>query len=285
LHSKNDCKQSIAFIGSVGIPNRYGGFEAFLEHVTPYMIGRCESIEVTCDGSAYPNREPIYCGVKRVFVNCPANGVASILHDLLAFFTVFPRAKNIVSLGTSGAMWFPLFRLLCALTGKQLVVNVDGEEWKRGKFSSLKRSILWVMDYLAQRFAHKVVIDSAARPCRFPKKTVCIAYPGDHVLRVSTSKEAHTALTICRIEPENNIELLITGVLASAFHTYTVIGNWNRSKYGINLRNKYKYNPRLRLLDPIYDPVALANYREACSTYILVHYVGGYNQSLVLMIY
>ncbi|MBQ5939631.1 DUF1972 domain-containing protein [Massilia sp. AB1] len=280
-------KPSVAFIGSVGIPNRYGGFEAFLEHTTPYMLGRTESVMVTCARPAYQgqNQDPLYQGVERVFINCPANGAASILHDLLAFFAVFPRASHIVVLGVSGGMWFPLFRLLCALTGKKLLVNVDGVEWKRGKFSKPKRLFLRVIDYLSQRFAHEVIIDNDGLPAHFPGKTACIAYPGDHVLRVPTPMEARSALTICRIEPENNIELLIKGVLASRMHRYTIIGNWDRSEYGIALRDKYKDNSRLKLLDPIYDPVELAHYREACSSYIHGHSVGGTNPSLVEMIY
>lgn len=284
--SSSSRKPRIAFIGSVGIPNRYGGFEAFLEHTTPFMLDGAESVIVTCARSVYPDGEPTYQGVERVFINCPANGAASILHDLLAFFAVFPRASHIIVLGVSGGMWFPLFRLLCALTGKQLLVNVDGVEWKRGKFSPSKRLFLRVIDYIAQRFAHKVVIDNDSLPSHFPSKTLCIAYPGDHVLRGgAASMKAHTALTICRIEPENNVELLICGVLASSLHTYTFIGNWDRSDYGIALRNKYKDNPRLRLLDSIYEPIALAHHRESCSSYIHGHSVGGTNPSLVEMIY
>lgn len=275
----------VAFIGSVGIPNRYGGFEAFLEHTTPAMLDGADEVMVTCARAAYPDAEPMFNGVRRIFINCSANGAASILHDLLAFFAVFPRATHIIVLGVSGGMWFPLFRLLCALSGKRLLVNVDGVEWKRGKFSPAKRQFLRVIDYLAQRFAHRIVIDNAALPSYFPAKTDCIAYPGDHVLRQGTPMQGHSALTICRIEPENNIELLIQGVLASRAHRYTFIGNWDRSEYGIALRAKYGANPRLRLLDPVYDPVALAQYRESCSSYVHGHSVGGTNPSLVEMVY
>lgn len=285
MRSKNKSPH-IAFIGSVGIPNRYGGFEAFLEHTTPFMLKGAESVTVTCDKSAYPDAEGAYNGVDRVFLNCPANGAASLLHDLLGFFAVFARSSHIVVLGVSGGLWFPLFRLLCSLTGKRLLVNVDGVEWKRGKFSKPKRSFLRLLDYLAQRFAHKVIIDSDALEPHFPRKTFCVAYPGDHVIRLSSAeRKAYTALTICRIEPENNIEMLIQGVLESKHHTYTIIGNWDRSEYGIELREKYADDPRLNLLDPIYDPHQLAFYRETCSSYIHGHSVGGTNPSLVEMVY
>lgn len=281
----NKRQPRIAFIGSVGIPNRYGGFEAFLEHTTPFILEGAQSVTVTCARSAYPGDETSYNGIERIFINCSANGAASILHDFLAFFAVFPRASHIIVLGVSGGMWFPLFRFLCALTGKRLLVNVDGVEWKRGKFSKSKRVFLRMIDFLAQRFAHTIIIDNDGLPSHFPDKTFCIAYPGDHVLRLPAKMQKNSALTICRIEPENNIELLITGVLASACHTYTFIGNWDRSEYGIALRKKYGNNPRLKLLDPVYDPVRLAHYRETCSSYIHGHSVGGTNPSLVEMIY
>ena len=275
----------IAFIGSVGIPNVYGGFEAFLEHTTPYILKGADSVMVTCAKDTYPDGEPLYNGVERLFIACPANGAASILHDLLAFFAVFGRASHIFVLGVSGGMWFPLFRMLCGLSGKQLYVNVDGVEWKRGKFSAGKRIFLRVLDYLAQRFAHKVIIDSDALQPLYPGKTLCIAYPGDHVVRVAGPMVPRTALTVCRIEPENNIAMLIEGVLASGHHTYTIIGNWHRSPYGVALREKYGHHPRLNLLDPIYDPDALARHRDSCSSYVHGHSVGGTNPSLVEMLY
>ena len=277
--------KNIAFIGSVGIPNLYGGFEAFLEHTTPYILKGADAVMVTCAKNMYPEGATLYNGVERVFIDCPANGAASILHDLLAFFAVFGRATHIIVLGVSGGMWFPLFRLLCSLTGKRLYVNVDGVEWKRGKFSGGKRLFLRALDYLAQRFAHKVVIDSDALIPLYPAKTLCIAYPGDHVMRVVTPMLPRTALTVCRIEPENNIAMLIEGVLASAHHTYTIIGNWQRSPYGIALCEKYGQHPRLNLLDPIYEPLELARYREACSSYVHGHSVGGTNPSLVEMLF
>lgn len=275
----------IAFIGSVGIPNRYGGFEAFLEHTCPSMLNGAESVTVTCAESMYPGERGPYEGVDRVFIPCEANGVWSIFHDLLAFMAVVHRSSHIVVLGVSGGLWFPLFRCICLLTGKRLLVNVDGVEWKRGKFSHWKRAFLWCLDYMAQRFSHTIIIDNASLQARFPTKAVVIAYPGDHVLRVGAEKQRNAALTVCRIEPENNIELLILGVLGSRSHSYVFIGNWENSEYGRGLRRKYSGNTRLRLLDPIYDQTELAHYREECSSYVHGHSVGGTNPSLVEMVY
>lgn len=282
----------VAFIGTVGVPNRYGGFEAFLEHCAPEIARRVESVVVTCDAAAYEDHSEWFCGVKRIFIGVRANGVWSIFHDFVAFFRVFFASTHIVILGVSGGPWFPIFRALCAVSGKKLVVNVDGVEWQRGKFSKVKRLLLRAFDFSAQIFSHRVVFDNRAlAPFLIPAcvgKAVMIPYSGDHVIRVpGVGRRVGVALTVCRIEPENNIEMLIEGVLASSFSEYTLIGNWESSDYGRGLKKFYSGSGggRVTLLDPIYDSELLARYREECEVYIHGHSVGGTNPSLVEMVY
>jgi glycosyltransferase involved in cell wall biosynthesis len=286
-HGRDAGECRAAFIGAVGIPNRYGGFEAFLDHCSPVMRTRLRGLIVTCDGSLYPDRSVSeVAGIQRLFIPVRANGAASVLHDLLAFCAVFPRASHIVVLGVSGGIWFPLMRLMCTLGGKRLLVNIDGVEWKRGKFKTWKKALLWTFDWCAQTFAHRVVYDNAALVPRYPRKSAEIAYSGDQVLRLpQLPQRRRTALTICRIEPENNIDMLIEGVLLADDISYVVIGNWNHSEYGRALRARYADQPRLRLLDPEYDPVRLAEFREQCAMYVHGHSVGGTNPSLVEMLF
>lgn len=282
--------RAVAFIGSAGVPNRYGGFEAFLEHCTPRMAEQGAQVLVTCDARLYPEGDTAFGKVRRVFLRVPANGAWSVLHDLLAFLAVLPRCRTVVVLGVSGGPWFPLMRLLCSLSGKRLVVNVDGVEWQRNKFGSFKRRVLKTFDALAQWSAHTVVYDNPAllpfvQP-RHRHKAVCIAYSGDHVMRSNAPRDGtYTALTVCRIEPENNIDLLIEGALASPLTRYTVVGNWQASAYGQSLRERHAGNPRLQLLDPVYDPQHLMALREACTVYLHGHSVGGTNPSLVEMLF
>lgn len=281
----------IAFIGAAGIPNRYGGFESFLEQCAPVIAQRGIPTTVTCDARLYvDSSDRNFHGVRREFINVPANGSASVLHDLVAFFRVLPSSSHIVVLGVSGGPWFPLFRLICAVTGKKLAVNIDGVEWRRTKFSSSKRIILRVFDWLAQRFSHRVIYDNQGlRAFLIPsslRKSCCISYPGDQIKRLDTgAQHIGSALTICRIEPENNIELLIEGFLQSSLTEYTIVGNWNHSEYSRGLQTRYSAEPRLKLLNPIYDANELIKIREKCHNYLHGHSVGGTNPSLVEMIF
>ena len=282
-------KAVFAFIGSNGIPNKYGGFESFLEAICPEVVKQGFRAIVTCDASKYSEHEPRFEGVDRQFISIKANGFRSTLHDLVAFFKVFLQADVIVVLGVSAGPFFLLFRIFCWASGKKLVVNIDGIEWRRTKFSKPILFILWAYDLLAQISANIIIYDNKellgfVKPI-FRSKAKLIAYSADHVPRnPAVLVEKKTALTICRIEPENNIELLILGALSSGIEKYTLIGNWNNSLFGRELKEKYANESKVQLLDPIYDMDILVNYREACAMYLHGHSVGGSNPSLIEML-
>jgi glycosyltransferase involved in cell wall biosynthesis len=280
--------RSVAFIGSVGVPNCYGGFESFVEAVAPEISARGGKVSVTCDSNRYEDLTPKYKGLNREFLSISANGWQSPIHDLFAFFKILKAHQTIVVLGVSAGPLFLLMRIITSITGKKLVVNIDGIEWRRTKFTKKVRLILRLFDFCAQLSANKIIYDNdglydyVIKP--FRKKAVCIAYSGDHVQRFPGVKKENFALTVCRIEPENNIEMLIEAASKSDLEKYIVIGNWDNSEFGRRIKNENK-NTKIVLLDPIYDSEIIGKYRESCAMYLHGHSVGGTNPSLVEMLY
>jgi glycosyltransferase involved in cell wall biosynthesis len=284
---------SVAIIGSVGVPNRYGGPEAFAESISPELAKAGYHVTVTCDRRRYlDDLSPWFRGTRRRFIRMGANGVTSPLHDMMAFLAVFWRADYVLALGVSGGLFFPLFRVLCMLSGTRLLVNIDGVEWRRSKFGGFGKLVLFLSDWLAQRFSHVVIYDNdALLPfVNHPWKSICVEYSGDQALAVEAPATesrcgGEYALTVCRIEPENNCELLLQGFLQSSGSCYVFVGNWERSPYGRDLRARYAGEPRLKLLDPIYDPRELFVLRNGCTHYLHGHSVGGTNPSLVEILF
>ncbi len=283
----------IAFIGSVGVPNRYGGFESFLEACAPVWVHDGHEIFVTCYSGAYTSREPVWKNVRRIFIPIPANGIYSIFHDLVAFFMTFWHSDAVVVLGVSGGIWFPLMRAFCAAKGVRLVVNIDGVEWRR-KTSIFRRLYLYISDRIAQQFSHAVVYDNEALfACVLRNKksdSFMIAYPGDPDNPILANDEnptssARSVLTICRIEPENNCHVLLEAAASAGITSYVFIGNWAASSYGIRLRQRYGSIPGFHLMDPYYEKDGIANYRRQCDVYLHGHSVGGTNPSLVEMLF
>ncbi|MFV8075328.1 DUF1972 domain-containing protein, partial [Enterobacter cloacae complex sp.6730661] len=83
------------------------------------------------------------------------------------------------------------------------IINVDGVEWRRAKFSVNKRRLLKLFDALAQWGSHHVIYDNEGLRAFLTKsakqKATCIAYPGDHVLHADNTVQCPgSALTICR---------------------------------------------------------------------------------------
>jgi glycosyltransferase involved in cell wall biosynthesis len=88
------------------------------------------------------------------------------------------------------------------------------------------------------------------------------------------------SILIARMEPENNIETIINGVLAAEMSKPLLVIGDPSNKFGKKLLNKYK-DPRIRFIGAVYDPVALNNLRYHSHVYFHGHSVGGTNPSLL----
>lgn len=92
------------------------------------------------------------------------------------------------------------------------------------------------------------------------------------------------AISVCRIEPENNIHVILEA-FAEGPMPLMVVGNWEYSVYGRDLRARYGKNPNLAMLGPIYDHEKLNELRRRCMFYVHGHSCGGTNPSLVEAMY
>ena len=82
------------------------------------------------------------------------------------------------------------------------------------------------------------------------------------------------------MEPENNIEMIIKGYIASAHsHPLLLIGNYT-NKFGDYLYKKYN-SSGIRFMGGIYDQEKINNLRYFSALYFHGHSVGGTNPSLI----
>ena len=87
-------------------------------------------------------------------------------------------------------------------------------------------------------------------------------------------------LSLCRIEPENNVSMILES-FAGTPYKLKFVGNWNNSEYGLALKNKYSKFDNIEIIDPIYDISVLFDLRSQCKGYVHGHSAGGTNPSLV----
>lgn len=280
----------ISIIGSAGIPAAYGGFETLVEHLVRNAPSSESGIEIVvyCSGNS---KDKEYEGAKLRYVNLNSNGIMSILYDLVSMIkSGLDKSNCVLILGCSGALFIPIFKILFKI---KVVTNVDGIEWRREKWSWLPSKFLKLSELIAVRFSDEIIADNKAvakyLENEYKCKSTVIPYGGDHInlSLFNENKDLKTShldgyfIGICRIEPENNIEMILDAFSKVPESNLVFIGNWGNSDYGNNLRKKFQNYKNIDLFDPIYDQKKLNVYRNASIGYIHGHSAGGTNPSLV----
>ncbi len=278
--------QTLAIVGVQGVPASYGGFETTAAALSSILKSRYD-VAVICSSKDQARvRVP---GIKQRYVPLSANGVFSIIYDAVGLLWS-RRADAVLLLGVSGAWCLPIFR---AISSAKVVVNIDGKEWARKKWSRFARIVLRILERFAVRYSRVVVSDNAAIRDyvrnEYDRESVLIAYGGDPVDElVLNSTDALTTIqlpedywfALSRIEPENNTEMILNSFLGNG-PTLLYIGNWDQTAYGRKLKRRFANVPTVQMIDPIYDASALLFLRRRARCYVHGHSAGGTNPSLV----
>ncbi|MEM5529413.1 DUF1972 domain-containing protein [Gammaproteobacteria bacterium AS21] len=276
----------VAIIGTVGVPACYGGFETLVENLLDEKITE-RNITVYCSSKAYSEKPDVYKNAILKYIPLNANGAQSIPYDIWSIcHAVYKRSDSILLLGVSGAICLPFVRLI---SRAKIVTNIDGLEWRRHKWGSLVKKFLKFSEKIAVKYSDAVVADNQAIAdyvkSEYDVTSEVIAYGGDHAviddLRID---DKGYSLALCRIEPENNVELILEA-FSKTNKQLQFIGNWDKSEFGRVMKNKYKQFNNINIVDPIYDIETLFNIRQSCSFYVHGHSAGGTNPSLVEMMH
>lgn len=287
-----DKKLKIGIIGTRGIPNHYGGFEQFAELLSVFLAKRNHQIFVY-NSSNHPYKEKTYKGVNIIHKYDPEEKIGTagqFIYDLNCILD--SRKQNfdiILQLGyTSSSIWSFLF------PKKSIIItNLDGLEWKRSKYSNFVKKFLQFAERLAVVKSDFLVSDSIGiqnyHTSKYKVDSKFIAYgstvfnsPNDSLLKEYNLKPNNYNMLIARIEPENNIETILDGVVLSRTkEKFVVVGNYTRSSFSKKLVKKYEAYTNILFLGSIYNVEILNNLRYHSNLYFHGHSVGGTNPSLL----
>ncbi len=284
-------KLKVAIVGTAGIPARYGGFETLAQNLVDYLSDSFDWY-VYCSSRFYNDKKlEIYKNAKLKYINLKPNGWQSILYDILSIIDSLRYVDVIILMGVSGAISLPFIRFLSKV---QIITHLDGIEWKRGKWNLVTKLFLRFFEFLAVKFSHKLIADNLGimdylKQNYGIENAVLIEYGGNQSQKLSISSELLNkypflknkyAVSVCRIEPENNVHIIL-----DAFNVCNInlvfIGNWDNNHYSRELYKKYSINKNIHLIGPIYDINELNMIRSNAFLYIHGHSVGGTNPSLV----
>ena len=286
-------KKKVAIIGTVGVPASYGGFETLVENILGGNASQDVEYTVFCSGKSYQERLVSYKGAKLDYISLKANGVQSTLYDIVSMIKTGNQFDVALILGVSGCIFLPVFRRFFK---NRLIVNIDGLEHRREKWGRFAKWFLKKSEAMAVKYADVVVADNKGIQDyvteTYHKDSTLIAYGGDHVERdVSEGlcervfreygiEKGDYAISVCRIEPENNCHVILDA-FSKTNRKLVYIGNWERSEYGRALKEKYSKYPNINMHSPEYNLDTLYVLRSNAEMYIHGHSAGGTNPSLV----
>lgn len=282
---------NVAIIGTRGIPNNYGGFEQLAEYLSLGLNRKGHRVTVY-NTHDHPFKDNTWNNIR--IIHCynpePVIGTAGqFIYDLNCILSTRRHHFDIIlNLGyTSSSVWSRLFP-----KRPVLITNMDGLEWKRSKYSARVQRFLRYAEKLAVKHSDVLVADSVGIQNylseSYKVQSHFIAYGADcfdtpdaKLLKEFGAEPQGYNMLIARMEPENNLEMILDGMQASATEKpFLVIGNY-KNKFGQYLKQKYLGDRRIVFMGPIYNVSIINNLRYFSHLYLHGHSVGGTNPSLL----
>lgn len=303
----------VYIVGCKGIPARYGGFETFVEKLTENRASDRIRYHVACAVDEMPedpeyehNGAHCFCVKWR-----PLGAARAVFYDLDALGCAISHAER-------NGFEHPVFYVLACRIGPfvgrfarkireiggSLLVNPDGHEWMRAKWSAPVRRYWKLSEAGMVKRADLLVCDSRTieryireEYARFSPETTYIAYGADTAPSKLDDDDPAFAgwleenglepngyyLAVGRFVPENNYETMIREFMASgtdrAFALVTGVDEGFLDE--LEKRTGFRSDPRIRFVGTVYDQELLKKIRENAFAYLHGHEVGGTNPSLL----
>ena len=284
----------VAIVGARGIPACYGGFETFAEEIAMHLVRQYGyQVTVVCDAEQKKINNGIteHHGVQlRYSKFSKSNNAVRFYHDSIR--CVAEDHEIIYSCGPAGGM----FSYVVHNQGGIMLVNPDGLNSRRAKWSWPVKMGFRAFEYISTRLSDVVVCDSAAidgyiRSTYHVRNTYIAEYGAyenqflnkDHVdelLKPFGLAPRGYHLVVSRLEPENNVDMIILGFSQKKrVYPLVVVGNLKDSGYLRKL--KECAGSQVRFVGGIYMPDTLSVVRAESISYFHGHSVGGTNPSLL----
>ena len=217
-------ERGVAIIGTRGIPANYGGFETFAENLALSFVQRGVPVTVYCR-SHYATAGAEWRGVRLVTLpTVRSKYFDTVVHTFLSVLHLVTRSRvrEVILCNAANAPVLPLLRLL----GRRVVLNVDGLEWRRGKWGVAGRAWYRMGEWLSVRAASVLVTDAKEVQTyyriRHDTDSVMIPYGAELLERGSPPlpeeigvQPGEYALYVSRWESENNPVLVAAAHAAS----------------------------------------------------------------------
>ena len=146
----------LQILGTRGIPSAHGGFETFAHDLALYLTAKGHDVTVYCQTKpGEVQREDVWHGVRRVLIPAAEGVKGTVLFDWKSVWHASREDGVALTLGYNTAIFSAIYRL----KGHKNVINMDGLEWKRQKWSPLARTWLRLNEWLGAHLGNHLIAD------------------------------------------------------------------------------------------------------------------------------
>jgi glycosyltransferase involved in cell wall biosynthesis len=280
----------VAMIGFRGLPHTYGGGEEIVRNIAPMLVERGEEVIVYCRSNLFKDRNPLYKGVRRIFLpTIEHKFLGQLIHATLANIDVLFRHTDVIYVYTlpSG-----VHTILPYLFRKRIVVNTDGFDWTRAKWGWIARNYFRLSAWVVVHTATELLSDAEAMReyylSTYNRDSTYIAYGANivtsehpEILEKYGLEPGDYYLIASRLVPENNAELIIKAFEGmKTTKLLAIAGAANFDSAWVRKLHSTK-DPRVRFLGQVSDPEHMKELNCNCYAYIHGHSAGGSNPALL----
>ena len=286
-------QRSVKILGTRGIPAHHGGFETFAEHLAIHLAKSGWQVTVYCqeEGGGEPFRESSWQGVRLVHVPVSDLGaLGTVVFDWKSSRHAARSGGLILTFGYNTAV----FGARYWRRGIRHLTNMDGMEWKRGRYNWAERMWLYFNEKVGCRLASHLIADHPEiekhLATRVPRgKITTIPYGADPVDSADEARlpqyglEANGyALVVARPHPENSIlETVRAFTRRDRSVKLVVLGDYQPEAFTYHRKVMEAATDQVVFLGAVYCRPIVSALRYFARLYVHGHTVGGTNPSLV----
>ena len=281
----------VLILGTRGVPSRHSGFETFAEDFSLFLKSRGHEVTVYCQTDAKEEqRTDLWNGIQRVIIPAPSGPFGTIIFDWSAVRHSSHQNGVVLTLGYNTGVFNFLYRLRRVPN----VMNMDGIEWKREKWSRIPRLWFWFNEWAGARAANHLVADHPEifkHLCRHtnPDKISMIPYGADAIYSAPVElvekyglQSKFYYLVVARSEPENSILEIVQAFSAKRRGLpLVVLGSYKPESNSYHKQVMDAAGSEVKFLGAIFDREIVHSLRFHAKAYIHGHRVGGTNPSMV----
>lgn len=255
--------KNIAIIGSSIHESQYNEFEQASIQVMKKLEEKYNFLGFFCSKTSEKNTESsdLISSLNKSQITLIKKPL--LFGDYFSLINTLFKADILFIKGTSTSLLFPIIRLI---SPKKTIVSINNSELDFKKNNPLLKFYFLFKEKVAIKYAHINLTYNESQGSKNDSKYGINAKKNEpeeiHVERIESTYKDHKtypflkyiyAVNICSVSPENNIEIVLRGFSQIKNKYLVIIGNWNESDYGINLKKQFSSYANIFMLDPISD--------------------------------